>query len=419
MNALKFKISQFSPVEWALFVNAITVIHLKWVPIGILVLGLAFVVEAFQKKLRFQVDKKSYVLLSIPFILAFLGLLNTENYTKAFEDLGRLLPFVLFPFLLAFKKFSAAFLERLLLLFAIGIGIFFFIHLLKALMLYVEDGQLSHFFYAALVEDTNSYSMFNMFAITVLLEIIFSRTKPLLKQIPLLSLLVFLLVIQLQLQSRIVIVTSFMSMFLLFIFHWKSSKKWFIFVLFGISGLLMQIPAFQGRFQTVVAQTKHIPTKTEHTANQNLDSLILFSGCNTSTSLRYNALLTSYEIIQKHPIVGVGTGDWRDELVKGYKANDRICNVKEETAPHNQYVRTILKHGILGFILLAVYFIYLLRITIKKRELAQLSYFFCLTLCALGYDLMDGGGTAPFVAFFASVLFLVSYNSNSFSTDKL
>jgi len=406
MNTLKNSLLQFSLIEWALLVNAVTVIHLKWVPIGILVLGLAFIVEAFQKKLRFQVSKVAYLLLSIPFLLACIGLLNTENYSKAFEDLGRLLPFVLFPFLLAFIRFHAKFKECVLLVFSVGLGMFFLVSLIKAFILYLDDGLLNHLFYASLVEDTNSYSMFNMFAITALLEVVFRRNTPLLKQLPVLSLLVFLLVIQLQLQSRIVIVTTFMSMFFLFIFHWKSSKKWLVLGLLVFSGLLMQVPAFQGRFQTVVAQTKHIPTKTEHKASQNLDSLILFSGCNTSTSLRYNALLTSYEIIRKHPLVGVGTGDWRDELVKGYTENKRICNVKEETAPHNQYVRTILKHGVLGFLVLAVYFIFLGKTAIQKRELAQLSYLFCLIFCALGYDLMDGGGTAPFVAFFASLLFL-------------
>jgi O-antigen ligase len=247
--------------------------------------------------------------------------------------------------------------------------------------------------------------MFNMFAITALLEVVFRRNTPLLKQLSVLSLLVFLLVIQLQLQSRIVIVTTFMSMFFLFIFHWKSSKKWLVLGLLVFSGLLMQVPAFQGRFQTVASESLSIP-KMKKTDTLPDDPDFVPYACQSSTSLRYYALLTSYEIIRKHPLVGVGTGDWRDELVKGYTENKRICNVKEETAPHNQYVRTILKHGVLGFLVLAVYFIFLGKTAIQKRELAQLSYLFCLIFCALGYDLMDGGGTAPFVAFFASLLFL-------------
>ena len=77
-----------------------------------------------------------------------------------------------------------------------------------------------------------------------------------------------------------------------------------------------------------------------------------------STSLRYNSLVTTIEIIKTHLITGVGTGDLTDEMTKKYKEFGYIYNYKEQTNPHNQYLRTFGKNGILGILSLLTFFIF-------------------------------------------------------------
>ena len=395
---------QLSWTEWALLFNAITLIYIDLVPVGIIVLFLAVVYQVVQKKCSFKGNVFNVFILCIPFIIFCVGLINTENFTKAFEDLGRLLPFIIFPLLLSFHANNKRFQNILLLVFCTGLLLFFFFSLAKSSLYYFQDGDLSHFFYSSLVTNTNSYSIFNMFAIAALTEF-FLRNDLNKKQTFLLQItLLFLVLIQLQLQSRIMILITLFSLFILFFLNWKNKKKWFSIVLLVFTGILLQIPNFIGRFQSGLQQSRNITINPKE-ASKGDKSLEVINNC-SSTSLRYNAIISCYEIVQKQPIFGVGSGDWLDELTKNYKVNNRFCNLKEKTAPHNQYARILLKHGILGFIIFLFYLLFLFRVAYNEREIAQVSFVLCLVFSSIGYDLMDGGATAPFIAFFACFLFL-------------
>ena len=334
---------QLSWTEWALLFNAITLIYIDLVPFGIIVLFLAVVYQVVQKKCSFKGNVFNVFILCIPFIIFCVGFINTENFTKAFEDLGRLLPFIIFPLLLSFHANNKRFQNILLLVFCTGLLLFFFFSLAKSSLYYFQDGDLSHFFYSSLVTNTNSYSVFNMFAIAALTEF-FLRNDLNKKQTFLLQItLLFLVLIQLQLQSRIMILITLFSLFILFFLNWKNKKKWFAIVLLVFSVMLLQIPIFQGRFQSGLQQSRTFTINTKE-ASKGDKALEVNNNC-SSTYLRYNAIISCFEIVQKQPIFGVGSGDWLDELTKNYKVNNRYCNLKEKTAPHNQYARILLKHG--------------------------------------------------------------------------
>jgi O-antigen ligase len=126
----------------------------------------------------------------------------------------------------------------------------------------------------------------------------------------------------------------------------------------------------------------------------------------SSTELRYNSLKASWKIVKRNPIFGVGTGDWRDELMKEYIHSNMPCNAHEQTAPHNQYMRTLLKYGFIGLIIYLVYLFLLFKISRNRYRFGQIPFLLTLVLCGLGYDLMDVGSSAPVFAFFSTWLFL-------------
>lgn len=413
MQAVFSRARQLSWTEWALLFNALTIIHLNLVPFGIVFLAIAVLIDFLQKRVAIAVKIYSVIFLCIPFIVFCIGFINTENFTKAFEDLGRILPFILFPFLLIFTKSDPKLKQLLLHVFIIGLLTYFLYHLTISFVLFSRDGAVSHFFYSSLVENTNSFSIFNMFAITALMEYFLKNSLAKSRHVFVIATLFFLVLIQLQMQSRVMILVTLFSLILLFFIFWKRKKKWWVICLLAFSVLLFQLPVFQGRFQSGISQTNKIRTNVKLPVNKD-DASLQVGDCNSSVSLRYLALISGYEIIVKHPIVGVGSGDWLDELVANYKKNNRLCNLKRKTAPHNQYLRLLIKHGLLGFSVFIFYFVFLFRTAIKEFQLAQLSFLFCLVFSSVGYDLMDGGATAPFVAFFASILFLKSTNQLSY-----
>ncbi len=71
-----------------------------------------------------------------------------------------------------------------------------------------------------------------------------------------------------------------------------------------------------------------------------------------STALRMLAWDASIRIIKKHPIIGVGGGDIKDELSKIYKKRDYKKPLEMHMNAHNQYLETTVGEGVIGLLFL-------------------------------------------------------------------
>jgi O-antigen ligase len=67
---------------------------------------------------------------------------------------------------------------------------------------------------------------------------------------------------------------------------------------------------------------------------------------NSSVGQRIAMTLNSWEIIEKNPIIGVGTGDFPNEYNKVKSRN--TPNIPDSTNPHNMYVLILVQLGIVG-----------------------------------------------------------------------
>jgi O-antigen ligase len=407
---LKKKFVSLNPIEFAVLINAIGINFIKFIPYGIVFLLATWIYEGFVKKsLKFNFkslfSNSNFWFLSIPFWLAIFGLIYTTNLSKGFEDLGRIIPFLIFPILLFSieterKKSLNSFV---LASFIFGLLIRFSFDFFDSFIGFTYDYNIQIFFYSYLDSDTNILSIVSMFAALFALEFLNSTKLNLNKKVILQILIFFLSLCILLLQSRIVIFFYLVSLCFLFFYKWKKRGKWSIFSTILFSVLLMLLPPFQGRFEVAAAESQSLIKKDtlQLDSISNVESL----PCMSSTQLRYNSLKASWEIIKRNPIIGVGTGDWQDELVKEYQKTEMPCNAFEKTAPHNQYLRTSLKYGFLGLAIYLFYLFRLFRIQRKERAFGQLSFLITVIFCGLGYDLLDVGSSAPFIAFFSTWLF--------------
>lgn len=408
MFPLKQKLSSFHALDFAILINAIGLNFMKFVPIGLLILALAWVYEVFLSKrfvLNFNI-KKSFFVLTIPFFLAVVGLIHTSNFAKGFEDIGRLLPFLVFPILLLTlpRERKNNLLTSVLFAFVFGLFIRFGLDFYESAIGYTYDYNIQIFFYTYLDSDTNILAIITLFAVLYLLDFLSTKNELSTKKtIGIHAIILFLSLCVLMLQSRIVILFFFASLGILFLYNWKNKRKWSIFLTGVFCSLLMLIPVFQGRFQVVAAESEKLNSADTVIVS---DSVPIESlACMSSTELRYNSLKSCWKIVLQHPIIGVGTGDWRDELVKEYNASNLICNAHEQTAPHNQYMRTLLKYGIIGFAIYVFYLFKLFQISKVNRRFGQIPFLLTLLFCGLGYDLIDVGSSAPVFAFFSTWLF--------------
>ena len=105
INRLKQEFALFKPIDLAVVINVVGLNFMKFVPFGLIMLSMAFIYELSVSKstsldFKNQLNRKSFFVLTVPFLLAVMGLFFTTNFSKAFEDIGRLIPFVIYPFLL-------------------------------------------------------------------------------------------------------------------------------------------------------------------------------------------------------------------------------------------------------------------------------------------------------------------------------
>ena len=85
---------------------------------------------------------------------------------------------------------------------------------------------------------------------------------------------------------------------------------------------------------------------------------------NTSVGLRMNFAINTFEIIKKHPIIGVGTGDFKQEYMKiNMKNTPTVCSPAH---PHNMYLLEMAQFGLFG--LFSLIFILYTQIKFSIRE---------------------------------------------------
>ena len=412
-------IKQCSLLEITFLINAITIVHIKLVPYGISILFLVWLFELFRRKIF--LDRKylkGSLFIAIPFLLASLSLLYTSNLNKGIEELSRLLPFLLFPFFFLFRPKNQKNKNNTILFFIVFVTtliIRLLINLYESFSDYLEVPRLYYFIYSWYVQDTNIVSIYILFALLGLFAF-FSRNGFKKNKIVFWVIQLFLLCSLVLLQSRIVIASYFIGMVLILILNKKSWSLKYGLILLVFPVFIFLLPIAQSRFTSIKEQTlevvsieKQSNTKIEKQIDNGDDltkELEAPASCKTSFQLRYNAYKSTLSIIKNNLFIGVGTGDWRDELTEDYRINNKICNYVEQTAPHNQYLRTTLKHGLIGGLILLIYLIVLFKTSKKSSSILALPFMISLILTSFGYDVLDVGGLAPINAFFLTVIFV-------------
>jgi O-antigen ligase len=77
-----------------------------------------------------------------------------------------------------------------------------------------------------------------------------------------------------------------------------------------------------------------------------------------SMGMRVEAAKTSFSIIKKHPIIGVGNSNIKTAMAIQYEVNNTNLFIENRILPHNQFIMELTVHGVIGLLLLLVFFIY-------------------------------------------------------------
>jgi len=127
-----------------------------------------------------------------------------------------------------------------------------------------------------------------------------------------------------------------------------------------------------------------------------------------STALRILVWDASIRIIKKNPVIGVGSGDIKDELIKIYKERNYKMPLELQINSHNQFLETTVGQGIIGLILLLSMLFIPLFIPLENKFLMQ-GFILIISINLLFESMFNTQAGVVFFAFIYS--FIVSAKS--------
>jgi hypothetical protein len=123
-----------------------------------------------------------------------------------------------------------------------------------------------------------------------------------------------------------------------------------------------------------------------------------------SLSMRYEFWKTSWHIIKRHPLIGVGTGDVEAALKDQYAKDKTALNIKWQLHSHNQFLAVGIALGFTGLLLfiLALFAPFMFR---KNRSRFFAFFLLIQFLSFFNEDTLETQAGVTFCVFFTQLLF--------------
>lgn len=275
-------------------------------------------------------------------LMHFVGLSNTENTSFAWMDIGMKISMVLLPLVFAFGKWKIEFI-KLFDFFLIGSVLSVFIALVLASIHFLAIRE-----YHVFSNSNLSYSMHRSYWATYMLiafvwAFIRILTLKEYKVLLLIGMLVLLIGVILSGSKAgiliFILVFTIMLVYSIISFkQWKMGAVLLIVFVFSSFLLLKFVPSIKVRFEIMLTETTKVEKKNYGSIQSTIARILVWD--------------SSIELIKENPIMGVGTGDIKDQLKKRNLEKGYTGVARENLNCHNQFFNTQLAIGVFGTLFL-------------------------------------------------------------------
>lgn len=370
----------------------------KWFGLGLIIIFLETLwkfrrINRVPKVNPFNPKNPIFWLLSF-YIFHFIGLIFTSNFAFAWMDIGMKSTFALFPlyFLIIRPEINPIKLFSFFLWGAVFSVLFYFAF---SFANYWETGNLNKGVFFSFWMHRGYYTTYLVLGCTFVLTEIVRKNRLDAKQ----SIALFVLLIGVYFAEAKTGVSALALVGLVLLIHnLKKRLSWLKFsltlggVLLISSLLLTKLFTGNNRFSGALDNIK----------NRELDITSV-----ESTTARILMWETSLELIREKPILGVGTGDIKDELQKRNYSKGYSGVADKNLNCHNQFFNSWLSLGVLGLIALLGIFITLFIPKIEATGFFIQSAAFILFVTFLTESFLEvQAGIIPF-AFLVSIIGII------------
>jgi O-antigen ligase len=337
------------------------------------------------------------------YLLYLAGMFYSRNKDFGWFDLEIKLSLFIFPLIFAGSVtplFSAARLNLLLKIFLAGCVTGGIVLLIHAWVSQFFHGNPGSFFYTRLAwyfHSTYLAMYYNLAsAISFFFYLNVEKEKPGRGRI-FLAMGTFFIIMIFLLSSKAGILALAVIFTVILLMTWFLHQKRRLAVYLSIYGLSMLItgmvltPSTWARFSAVRQAVTTQSDTTRIAPESNADRLAVWH--------------VALNLIGRNFWCGVGTGDVKDELVKGYSLAGAVPAKEKKYNAHSQYLQTFVALGFPGF--LALLFMFLLpgRYACKNRNYLYLIFLMIIVINAMTESILEVQAGVIFYAFFNLLLF--------------
>ncbi len=367
-------------------------------------IGLFVLTSFFNLNLKRPKNKKILLFTSLFFIYLF-SLLYTSDLEHGIPDVVRKLSLLVFPiaFYISDIDYSNK-LDSILNSFIDGCLVSGLLSLISSAIHYYFTLDSSMFFYgnSSVFLHTSYYAMSANFSILFIYYLTFNSKKE--------NAFTPLRVIMLLFFSAMVVIsaskTGLISLIIIHssvIIYWITrEKKWlkgltiiaaFLLILITIYSTSSKVKERLNEFITV--------TTTGDTSSR------------STTAARVEIWKIALELIKKEPFLGYGTEAGNDKLIEEYKNKGFLDLYQKQLNAHNQFLQTALDTGLLGGIVLLLFFAIPIVFAIKKREYLYLFFLLLVLFNFLTEAMLERQSGVVFYALFNALFFRAYFDENS------
>jgi len=339
------------------------------------ILIIVFFVFCLLFKRQFIFTKTSFyigVVIASLFLVELFFLWNNSDIRLGFKSLEKYLSLLLFPLLILgnYKDVKVKFILLNYARITLGVTLLFFIRFIFVysdnVELYLQGQHLWEAGYV-LVDSFGNHapnvSLHLAFVTAIILYYFISdydKSKGFRKILDIMSIVVLMMLVFI-INTRVALVLMFLDCFLVLVYFIKE-KKIFIsrvtqtvflifFVLMIISSIVIvvKVPYYKEKFSTVTFGYMDKIGKLDEIEKPEAKVY-------NSLALRLSVWKSVLEVYaENNMIIGVGASDFDKLLFEKYEETNQVFLRKYELGPHNQYIESLVKFGVVGIFALIAY----------------------------------------------------------------
>lgn len=361
-----------------------------------------YVVINFKIQTKKRIPKEVFIF-QLVYWLSLSGYLYSDDTFRANYMLERQLTIFIFPLLMPLvTDFSKNYSSKILLGLALGsiVAIFFLYYKAFESIVYINhasffqkittDPYLNQNFALPLSIHSGYLSIFISMSIIFLLDYLRKlNNRPYIVVLFVIALIILIMGL-LSLASRNTIITTVFIIIIVYPFFYVKRRALYFLVTISVCAavfyFLKQSPYFESRFSSEFVQEmsiKKVKLKDEYQVEP-----------------RMQRWICAANLIKQQPIFGYGTGDEVELLKKEYLKNNLIVSYNLEFNAHNQYISTLIKHGIVGLVLFLFAFVYYLYLGVQNTNFIYTSFTILLLVGFFTENILDMNKGIFFFAFF-------------------